>query len=64
MRVDLTRFLGIVFGHQGEEEGEEENHAEDAEGAKGFVEGDAVAHDGFEGAMEEVDGGEIVEHAG
>jgi hypothetical protein len=56
--------LGIVFGYEGEEEGEEEKHTENPEGAEGFVVGDGAAHDGFQGAMGEVDGGEVVEHSG
>lgn len=51
------------FGHDREQEGKEEEHAEDAEGTEEFVIGDAGAEDGPLVAVTEKAFVEGVEHA-
>jgi hypothetical protein len=63
-RKELAGDLGRFAGHQREEEGEEEEHAEDAEGTENLVEADAVTHNALEGSVSEVNGAQIVEHVG
>ena len=53
----------VRAGDGGDQEDEEKQEAKDAKGAKGFVEGYAVAEDGFERAVMSEDLEEIVGHA-